>query len=88
METLPQLIERSIAALTALDGPGLQRLLLELNALEPGMCSSQNWEEIQRGHRLLGAVLQKTEQNLRMLRGFVAPPNEELARRYAVSGWR
>lgn len=69
MDRLQQLIEDAVAALTALDAYALEQIRSEIQGLPVVQLSSADSAAVESSHRLLGALLQETERNLRLFRG-------------------
>jgi len=85
METLPELIQQSIHALVAWDVTTLDRLRLEIQATSPEGFSSETLIAVKREYGLLGAVLEKAEQNLRLFRNLGVRTNAGVAGSYDAS---
>jgi hypothetical protein len=69
MSQLRQMIQETIAALTALDADALARLQPEVEALATMQLSpDEDLVAAMLEHRLLGKLLQETQRNLRLFR--------------------
>lgn len=68
MGRLQQMIEEAIVALTALDPHALERVQAEVQGLATVPLSSSDAVAALPFHRLLGALLQETERNLKLFR--------------------
>ncbi|GGH14672.1 hypothetical protein [Silvibacterium dinghuense] len=68
VESLLELEERAIRALTYVDRPVLEQLLEEASALAATGQRTVPSRELMQAHRIFGALLEKTARNLRLLR--------------------
>jgi hypothetical protein len=68
MDRLQQLMEDAVVALTALDAYTLERIQTEMQGLAAVPLSSADVAAVLPLHRLLGALLQETERNLKLFR--------------------
>ncbi|MGH9617720.1 MAG: hypothetical protein ACRD28_13350 [Acidobacteriaceae bacterium] len=68
MARLQRLIEDAVSALTALDAYALEQIRLETQGLGSVALSSTDSAALLDSHRLLGALLQETERNLKLFR--------------------
>jgi hypothetical protein len=68
MDRLQQLMEDAVVALTALDAYTLERIQTEMQGLAGDPLASTEAAAILPLHRLLGALLQETERNLKLFR--------------------
>ena len=68
MSRLQPMIEEAVAALTALDPQTLERILAEMRGLAAVPLSPADAATVLPLHRLLGALLQETERNLKLFR--------------------
>jgi hypothetical protein len=68
MGRLQQLMEDAVVALTALDAYALERIQSEMQGLAADPLASAEAAAILPLQRLLGALLQETERNLKLFR--------------------
>jgi hypothetical protein len=68
MSRLQQMIEEAVVALTAFDSHALERIQAEMQGLVAAPLSSADAATVLPLHRLLGALLQETERNLKLFR--------------------
>ncbi|MGO8717928.1 MAG: hypothetical protein ACLQMO_01765 [Acidobacteriaceae bacterium] len=68
MSRLQQTMEDAVTALTALDARGLERIRSEVQGMAAVPLSSAEIAALLPTHRLLGALLQETERNLKLFR--------------------
>ncbi|HVC91208.1 MAG TPA: hypothetical protein VND66_11375 [Acidobacteriaceae bacterium] len=66
MSPLQEIIEEAVSALTRLDGRALDRIRSEIQELKAIPPTAEDIAAITTSHRLLGALLQETERNLRL----------------------
>lgn len=68
MRRLQQIIEDAVTALTALDPQALERIRSEVQGMAAVPLSSAEIAALFPAYRLLGALLQETERNLKLFR--------------------
>lgn len=68
MSRLQPMIEETVVALTALNPHALERIQAEMQGLAADPLSSADAATVLPLHRLLGALLQETERNLKLFR--------------------
>ena len=68
MNRLQPMIEEAVVALTVLDPHALERIQAEMQGLAAVPLSPADAATVLPPHRLLGALLQETERNLKLFR--------------------
>jgi len=68
MSRLQQLIDDAVTALTALDAPAMERIRPEVQSMAAVPLSPEEAAALIPAYRLLGALLQQSERNLKLFR--------------------